>query len=119
METTYTNARANLAALMDKAVDDRERVVIKRRGRPDVALIAADELASLEETAHLLRSPANARRLIEAMAQADRGEGVAVSDEALATLKREIARGASASDAFQRAGLPWPPEAGPERDGGA
>jgi antitoxin YefM len=108
METTYSNARANLASLMDKAVDDRERVLIKRRGRPDVALIAADELASLEETAHLMRSPANARQLMEALERADRGEGVVVSDEALATLKRAIARGATASEAFREAGLPSP-----------
>jgi antitoxin YefM len=117
METTYTNARANLASLLDKAADDRERVVIKRRGRPDVALIAADELASLEATAHLMRSPANAHRLIKAMERTDRGEGLVVSDEALAMLKREIARGAGAGEAFQRVGLPWPPEDVPVRDG--
>jgi len=52
---------------------------VQRRGRPDVAIIAADELASLVETAHLLRSPASARRLIEALDRAERGEGVRVS----------------------------------------
>ena len=49
METTYTKARENLAALMDKVVDDREAIIIHRRGQPDVALIAADELESLLE----------------------------------------------------------------------
>lgn len=65
--TTYSAARANLAKLMDQVVTDREAVVITRRGAPDVALIAADELTSLMETAHLLRSPANARRLLHAL----------------------------------------------------
>lgn len=66
IRTTYTAARANLAALFDEVVENQEVVIVQRRGRADVALIAADELASLLETAHLLRSPANARRLLEA-----------------------------------------------------
>lgn len=66
-ETSYTDARAHLAELLDRAGHDRETVIITRRGAPDVALVAADELASLEETAHLLRSPANARRLLAAL----------------------------------------------------
>jgi antitoxin YefM len=94
--------------LLDKAVDDQEGVIIKRRGRPDVALIAADELASLEETAHLFRSPVNARRLLEAMERADRSEGVVVSDEALAALTAAVARGAAADEAFAAAGLSLP-----------
>ena len=71
-ETTYTNARANLAALMDRVTDTREPIVIRRRGAEPVALIAADELAGWMETAYLLRSPKNARRLLEA---SDRPEG--------------------------------------------
>ena len=67
LQTTYTDARARLAALLDRAGDDRETVIITRRDHGDVALIAADELRSLEETAHLMRSPANARRLLEAL----------------------------------------------------
>ena len=67
IETTYTDARANLARLWDRVVDDRETVIITRRGKPDVALVAADELASLEETAYLLRSPRNAARLLTAL----------------------------------------------------
>lgn len=67
LQTTYTDARARLAALLDRAGDDRETVIITRRDHRDVALIAADELRSLEETAHLMRSPANARRLLEAL----------------------------------------------------
>jgi antitoxin YefM len=74
--TTYTNARAHLAALLNRAVQDRETIIIKRRKGGDVALIAADELAGLVETVHLLRSPANAERLLRALddARAERGE---------------------------------------------
>lgn len=70
IETTYTAARANLAKLLDAAVEDREIVLIRRRGAEDVALIAADELESLLETAHLLRSPKNAERLLTALQRA-------------------------------------------------
>lgn len=82
IERTYTQARAELAALMDRAVDDRETVIIKRRGRESVALIAADELRSLQETAHLLRSPANARRLLTALQRAldDGGERLTTAE---------------------------------------
>jgi antitoxin YefM len=75
IQTTYTQARANLAALMDKAVDDKVPVYITRRNGKRVAMIDADEYESLIETAYLLSSPANARRLLEAIEQADRGEG--------------------------------------------
>lgn len=75
IETTYTNARQNLARLLDAATKDRETIVVKRRGAEDAAIVAADELRSLEETAHLLRSPANARRLLDALEGAIRGEG--------------------------------------------
>lgn len=66
-ETTYTQARENLASLLDKVVDDNEIVVIKRRDRPNVALIAESELSSLLETVYLLRSPENAKRLFAAL----------------------------------------------------
>ena len=68
--TTYSNARANLATLIEKVVADRQIVIINRRGAEDVALIAASELSSLMETAHLLRSPKNARRLLTALLRA-------------------------------------------------
>ena len=69
-QTTYSKARASLATLCDRAVSDREVILIQRRGCEDVALIAASELSSLMETAHLLRSPANAERLLTALARA-------------------------------------------------
>ncbi len=74
-ETTYTGARKNLAALMDHVTDTHEPVLIRRRGKEPVALIAAEDLSSWMETNYLLRSPNNARRLKEAMARADAGEG--------------------------------------------
>jgi antitoxin YefM len=70
IQTTYTKARANFAKLCDQVADDREIVIINRRGNEDVALVAADELSSLIETAHLLRSPKNAQRLLAALNRA-------------------------------------------------
>jgi antitoxin YefM len=87
---SYTDARANLATLLDEALSSREPIVIHRRGHADVALVAADELASLEETAHLLRSPANARRLLSALQSALNGEGRAL---AIDDLRREVTGG--------------------------
>ena len=69
-ETTYTRARAELASLCDQVVSTREPVIIHRRGSEDVALVAASELRGLVETAHLLRSPKNARRLLAALERA-------------------------------------------------
>jgi antitoxin YefM len=75
IEISYTQARANLAKLMDQVNDDREIVIIKRRNGEDAALIAASELSSILETLHLLRSPKNAERLLSALESAKRGEG--------------------------------------------
>ncbi len=66
-ETTYTHARANLAALCNHVTASREPVIIRRRGAKDVALVDASELRGLTETAHLLRSPKNAQRLLSAL----------------------------------------------------
>jgi antitoxin YefM len=70
IQTSYTEARSNLARLCNQVTEDRETVIITRRGAADVALIAADELVSLQETAHLLRSPRNAARLLAALNRA-------------------------------------------------
>ena len=69
-KTTYTSARANFAQLCDEVSRTREPIIIHRRGASDVALVAAEELESLTETAHLLRSPKNARRLLTALQRA-------------------------------------------------
>jgi len=83
VEISYSQARQRLALLLDQVTDDREVVIIRRRNGEPAALIAADELASLTETAHLLRSPANAVRLLEALARALKGEGRTLSIEEL------------------------------------
>jgi len=70
IKTTYSQARANLASLCNRVADDREIVYINRRNAEDVALIAASELTALLETAHLLRSPKNAQRLLTALNRA-------------------------------------------------
>ena len=87
VETTYTQARARLASLFERVTRDRETVIIRRRNAEPVALIAADELESLTETAHLLRSPANAERLLTALARARAGEG---QPRSLEELRRDL-----------------------------
>ena len=75
IQTTYTHARARLASLIDEVTKNREVVIVQRRGSEDVAIIAADELAGILETAHLLRSPANAERLLTALEKVRKRSG--------------------------------------------
>ena len=70
IKTTYSQARANFAALCNRVSENREVVYINRRNAEDVALVSASELSSLIETAHLLRSPKNAQRLLTALNRA-------------------------------------------------
>ncbi|MGA2206529.1 MAG: type II toxin-antitoxin system prevent-host-death family antitoxin [Terracidiphilus sp.] len=91
-QTTYSALRANLASYLDRVTDDREVVVVKRRGARDVAIIAADELAGLEETAYLLRSPANARRLREALAESKKNDKKAIQGKPAAVALKELRR---------------------------
>ncbi len=97
MQIMYTKARENLASLLDKVVDDREIIVIERRNKPSVAMIAEDELTSLRESAYLLRSPKNAARLLSALEwlklrDEEIVEAIAV-DEAISALKQELGIG--------------------------
>lgn len=88
VETTYSSLRENLASVLDRVTDDNEVVIVRRKGaKRDVALIPADELSSLLETAHLLQSPANAHRLLSALNRVRRGEGKKLT---LAQLRREV-----------------------------
>jgi antitoxin YefM len=64
---TYTQARANLASLLDEVSLNKEVVIINRKNAENVALVSESELSSLLETAHLLRSPKNAKRLLETL----------------------------------------------------
>mgnify|MGYP002683459546 CR=1 FL=1 len=75
IELTYSQARANLARILDEVTQNRDVVIIRRRNGEDAALIAASELTSLMETAYLLRSPANAERLLTALGDALKGDG--------------------------------------------
>lgn len=86
-ETTYTSLRQNLSSVLDQVVDQQETVIVRRRGSRDVALIPAQELAGLIDTAHLLRSPRNARRLLTAL---DRAKRVKAKPSSVAQLRREI-----------------------------
>lgn len=83
IETTYSNARNNLASLLNQVTDDREIVVIKRRGREDVAMISESELSSLLETEYLFRSPKNAERLISALEEVRSGGGKKITVDEL------------------------------------
>ena len=87
VETTYTHLREKLASVLDSVVEDQEVVIVRRRGARDVALIPAAELAGLMETAHLLRSPKNAQRLLAALRRADAGRG---KPETVGKLRREL-----------------------------
>jgi antitoxin YefM len=86
-ETTYTSLRENLASVLDQVVDQQEAVVVRRKCVRDVALVPAAELAGLMETAHLLRSPKNARRLMAALRRAEGGKSKAMTTD---KLRREI-----------------------------
>ncbi len=76
IQTTYTHARASLATLLNEVTKNREVVIIRRRGQEDVAMITADELAGILETAHLLRSPNNAKRLHSALDRVRQESGI-------------------------------------------
>jgi antitoxin YefM len=72
---SYSDARKNLKSVMDKVVADRSEAIITRRNGEAVVMVSLSEWNSILETEYLLRSPENARRLRESMAQLDRGEG--------------------------------------------
>jgi antitoxin YefM len=93
---TYTQARDGLSKLLDRVAADREVVIIKRRGKDDVALIDASELSGLLETAYLLRSPKNAARLLEALGRSLRNEGRRMT---LEELSREVGLDTQESEA--------------------
>lgn len=72
---TYSEARENLKSVIDKVAADRAPVMITRQRGENVVLISASEWAGMEETLYLLRSPANAKRLLESIAELDAGDG--------------------------------------------
>lgn len=71
---TYTAARENLASTIDKVCNDRNPVIITRKRNQSVVMISLDDYEALEETAYLLRSPANAKRLVSALENLEKGK---------------------------------------------
>ena len=72
---TYSTARANLARTMDRVCEDHAPLIITRNGEQSVVMVSLDDYQALEETAYLLRSPANAKRLLAAVTQLADGAG--------------------------------------------
>jgi antitoxin YefM len=72
---SYTAVRENLASTMDQVCDDREPVIITRKRDQAVVMLSLEDYESLEETAYLLRNPANARRLFDAIESLESGKG--------------------------------------------
>ncbi len=72
---TYTTVRANLASAMDKVCNDHEPLIITRNREQSVVMLSHEDFKALEETAYLLRTPANAKRLLAAAAKLYAGKG--------------------------------------------
>ena len=72
---TYSAARANLASTMDKVCENHEALIVTRNGGQSVVMVSLEDYKALEETALLLRTPANAKRLLSAVAQLNSGKG--------------------------------------------
>lgn len=72
---TYSAARANLAGTMDRVCEDHEPIIITRNGQQAVVMLSLDDYNAMEETAYLLRSPRNAKRLVDAIAELEAGKG--------------------------------------------
>ncbi|EFL00179.1 MULTISPECIES: type II toxin-antitoxin system Phd/YefM family antitoxin [Streptomyces] len=72
---SYTESRKHYAETLDAVVDDREEVVITRAGHEPVVIVALDDYQALKETAHLLKSPENARRLLASIERLENGGG--------------------------------------------
>ena len=71
---TYSAARANLAATMDRVCDDSEPIIITRSGQRSVVMLSLEDYSALQETSYLLRSPKNAKRLMDAIAELESGK---------------------------------------------
>jgi antitoxin YefM len=87
IKASYSRARQNLAAIWNEVENSREPAILERRGHENMALVPADELSSLQETAHLLRSPKNAARLLSALVRSHEQSTEPVE---LATLMKEL-----------------------------
>jgi antitoxin YefM len=74
---SYSESRARYAEVLDAVTDDREEIVITRAGHEPVVIVSLEDYESLKETAYLLRSPANARRLLASIEELEHGGGMA------------------------------------------
>ena len=72
---TYSDAREKLAKTMEKVCDDHAPIIITRKNSRSVVMMSLDDYEALQETTYLLRSPKNARRLLESVAELESGEG--------------------------------------------
>jgi len=84
---TYTQARANLAKLLDEVSLNKEVIIINRKNAENVALVSESELSGILETAHLLRSPKNAQRLLKALLKIQENNG---QPQSIEQLKKEF-----------------------------
>jgi len=73
---SYTSARANLAKTMEKVCTDHAPVIITRKSENPVVMMSLEDYQAMEETTYLLRSPANARQLLESIAELEAGNGI-------------------------------------------
>jgi len=99
IQTTFTDARMNLAKFWDDVVLNKEIVIVSKHDSEDIALISASELSSLVETAHLLRSSKNAERLFTAL---ERAKTQTVAPQTLQDLCREIGLEPEKKEATER-----------------
>jgi antitoxin YefM len=80
---SYSEARAQFAAMLDRVNQDRAPLLITRQGGKPAVLISLEDYESLDETAYLMRNPANARALRAALTRLDRGQGVSLDADQL------------------------------------
>ena len=73
---SYTAARENLATTMEQVCNDHSPVIITRKQQPSVVMISLEDYQAMEETTYLLRSPENARKLLESIAELETGGGI-------------------------------------------
>lgn len=73
---TYTKARQNLASTMEKVCDDHNPLIITRKNKRPVVMLSLEDYQAMEETTYLLRSPKNAKRLLDSIAELENGKGI-------------------------------------------
>lgn len=73
---SYTSARANLASTMEQVCNDHAPIIITRKSEAPVVMMSLEDYQAMEETTYLLRSPANARNLLESIAELEAGKGI-------------------------------------------